>query len=293
MKAIIPTLLAACLAACAVGPTEQSNPSNTLESAHAARLAEVLAQQDEASQARYVYRNPYETLEFFGITPGMTVVEWLPGQGWYSQILVPYLGDDGLLIGMDYPLDMWPNFPFATDEFIAERRDWPQTWPGEAAEWRDEQGAQVMAFSMDAVPEQLDGSADAVLFIRALHNLMRFEEQGEYLTDALAVSHRLLRSGGIVGVVQHQAPEDKDDDWADGSRAYVKKSAVIEAFQSAGFEYVDASEVNENPLDQPGPEDHVWRLPPSLSVGQDDPELQAEYQAIGESNRMTLLFRKP
>lgn len=291
MKAFIPTVLAVCLAACTSTPTGESQ--RAVDAAHEARLDQVLAQQDEPIRARYVYRNPKETLQFFGIEPGMTVVEWLPGQGWYSQILVPYLGDDGKLIGVDYPLSVFRNFPFADDEFMEQRQHWPRTWTEEVDQWRDHEGAEGLAFRMDEAPEHLDGTADVVVFIRALHNLMRFEEQGAYLTEALALSYRLLKPGGVVGVVQHQAPEIKSDDWADGSRGYVKKSAVIEAFEQAGFDYVDASSVNKNPNDQPGPEDSVWRLPPSLSVAQDDPEQQEQFRAIGESNRMTLLFRKP
>lgn len=291
MKAFVPVVLAVCLAACTSNPTETSQ--RALDAAHEARLDQVLAQQDDPIQARYPYRNPKETLQFFGMVPGMTVVEWLPGRGWYSQILVPYLGDNGRLIGIDYPLSVWKNLPFADDEFIEARKQWPRTWTEEVDQWRDHEGAEGLAFTMDDAPEQLDGTADVVVFIRALHNLMRFEAQGGYLTDALALSYRLLKPGGVVGVVQHQAPERKSDDWADGSRGYVKKSAVIEAFEQAGFLYVDTSNINENPKDQPGPDDSVWRLPPSLSIAQDDPERQEEYRAIGESNRMTLLFRKP
>ena len=93
--------------------------------------------------------------------------------------------------------------------------------------------------------------------------------------------------------MQHQAREDKSDDWADGSRGYLKKSFVIEQAEQAGFVFEAESGINENPADQPGADDVVWRLPPSLRVDDDDAERKAAMQAIGESNRMTLRFRKP
>ena len=90
----------------------------------------------------------------------------------------------------------------------------------------------------------------------------------------------------------HRAPETTSDEWADGNRGYLKQSAVIAMFQEAGLELVASSEVNANPKDQPGADDTVWRLPPSLRGSKEDPELQAAMLAIGESDRMTLLFRK-
>ena len=83
------------------------------------------------------------------------------------------------------------------------------------------------------------------------------------------------------------------DEFADGSHGYLKKSFVIAAAEAAGFEFVAESDVNANPKDQPSEDDIVWRLPPSLRTSQDDPELRAELEAVGESNRMTLKFRKP
>ena len=114
-----------------------------------------------------------------------------------------------------------------------------------------------------------------------------------YLTEALNESHALLKPGGIVGVVQHQGPEANDDDWAQGSNGYLKKSLLIAKFEAAGFEFVKESPHNENAKDVPSNEDIVWRLPPNLGTSKDNPELQAQMEAIGESNRMTLLFKKP
>lgn len=256
-----------------------------------ARLAGILAAQPEETQARYQYRNPQATLEYFGVEPGMTVVEALPGGGWYSKVLLPYLGQDGELIGVNYPLDLWPNFPFGTEEFVARMATWSTDWPNGAQEWRGDDGAEVSAFVFGSMPEQAAGTADAVLFIRALHNLARFSDKRDFLGEALGTAYSALKPGGIVGVVQHQAPESMTDEWANGSRGYLKKSFVIAQMEAAGFEYLGSTNINANPKDNPGADDIVWRLPPSLRV--EDDAQKAANLAIGESNRMTLKFRKP
>jgi len=261
------------------------SPSSTLDN--------ILAAVPEEHKARHGYRNPKETLEFFGIKPGMVVVEYLPGGGWYSQILAPLLGPDGTLIGADYSMALWPNFPWMNDTFMAGRIAWPAKWTDDFAKWGGDNAATPYATTIPDIDSQYENSADAALFIRAVHNLARFESKGQFLTEALEKTYSVLKPGGIVGIVQHQASEDKSDDWADGSAGYLKKSFVIETFEAAGFEFVSESNINENKLDQPGDSDIVWRLPPSYSTSKDDAEKKAEFSKIGESNRMTLLFKKP
>ena len=100
-------------------------------------------------------------------------------------------------------------------------------------------------------------------------------------------------SGGVVGVVQHQARAEMPEEWASGAMGYLKDDFVIERMTAAGFEFVSQSDINLNPKDQPGEEDFVWRLPPSLVTSKDNAKLKAEMLEIGESNRMTLKFRKP
>ena len=256
-------------------------------------LAIVLDTQSDELKARYAYRHPQETLEFVGIEPGMTVVEGLPGGGWYSKILVPYLGADGHLIGADYSLEMYPNFNFVNEEFMANQQQWTTNFPAGAREWGGDNGARVSAFHMGSMPDEFAGTADVVFFPRVLHNLARFESQGGYLTAALADAYAVLKPGGTLGIVQHEARADTSDEFANGSRGYLKKDFVIEVVEAAGFEFVGESDVNANPKDQPGDGDFVWRLPPTLATSRDNPELRAELEAVGESNRMTLKFRKP
>jgi len=262
------------------------------------RLAAVLDAQSEQIKARYDARNPLETLTFFGLEPGMSVVETLPSSGWYTRILIGYLGADGHLIGANYPFDMWPNFSFASEQFLERMRNWPEQFPEQAKEWCQQDCAPVSTFELGSMPEKMAGKADAVLFIRALHNLARFQnaDVDNYLDNALADAYAALKPGGIMGVVQHQARADMPDDWADGSNGYLKKSFVVEKAAAAGFELVAESDINNNPDDQPTTDGYVWRLPPSLRLPEDaeDPEaLRERYQAIGESHRMTLKFRKP
>lgn len=239
---------------------------------------------------RYSARHPVETLSFFGIKSGSTVVEVLPGEGWYTKILLPYLGSSGQLIGVDYSMAMWPEFGgFATNEFIEKRKGWPQKFENDGKTWAGENGASVKAFAFGDLPQELSGKVDAVLFIRALHNLNRFEQKGGYLTKALAETYRVLKPNGVVGIVQHAMTEDKPNAWATGDRGYLKKSHIMQTMTQAGFEFVAESDINKNPNDNPQDNDDVWRLPPSLNV----PEEQKEtYNAIGESNRVTLLFKK-
>lgn len=275
----------------ALGAAAPPSPDSTGAGAADGRLAAVLAAQEPEVQARYGARHPAETLAFFQIQPGMAVVEALPEGGWYSKILHHYLGPDGTLIGVDYALDMYPLFNYYSDSELADKVDWAERWPDEVANWPDK-GAAAAAFNFGSMPEALAGSADAVLFIRALHNLSVFEARGNYLTVALADALRVLKPGGVVGVVQHMGPESASDSWSSGDNGYLKKSDVIGAFEQAGFVFEAESSINENPADRPAEDEYVWRLPPaSESAG--DPKLDARYAAIGESNRMTLRFRKP
>jgi predicted methyltransferase len=256
------------------------------------RLAAVLAGQPEEVQARYTYRHPAETLEFFGIAPGMTVVEALPGGGWYTKILLPYLGQDGSLVGADYSLDMYPLFGFFSEERLKEKETWVSDFTADAKEWGGDDGAPVTAFVFGSMPEEMKGTADAVLFIRALHNLARFESEGGFLTAALQDAYDALKPGGTLGVVQHRARNKMPLEWAGGQNGYLHVSNVITFMEKAGFEFVAMSDINTNPKDHPTDQDIVWRLPPSLVTSRDNPALKAEMEAIGESHRMTLKFRK-
>jgi len=294
MKYLLITTAALALMACA---TETNSPTavaaSQAASVDSAKLDSVLAAQPDEIKARYVYRNPKETLEFFGVAPGMTVVDTLSGNPWYAGILIDYLGPEGTVIGADYSTEMWTLFGnFAPDP--AEKATWVADWIETAETWRDsDTDAQVSAVAFGAVPEEMAGTVDMILQVRSLHHFNRFEDEGGYMTKALADMMVMLKPGGVVGVVLHRAPEENSDEWATGDQGYVKQSAIIAAFENAGFELESSSEINANPKDQPTEEDFVWRLPPTYASSRDNPELKKQMEAIGESDRMTLKFRKP
>jgi predicted methyltransferase len=253
-------------------------------------LNAVLASRNDEDKVRDDARQPLETLTFFQIKPGMTIAEALPGGGWYTRILANYLGQDGTLYGVNYPDSLWPMLSYASPEWIAERIAATQNFTAKVATFTDN-GITAQGFTFDTVPPEVEGTVDRVLLIRALHNLNRFQQKAGTRSQALAATHAMLKQDGLVGVVQHRAPATASKEWADGNKGYLNEVAVIAMFAEAGFALVAQSEINANPMDQPSGEDNVWQLPPSLRGNSDDEQRDAMV-AIGESDRMTLLFRK-
>lgn len=249
-----------------------------------ARLIQVIGDRSEEARARDAYRHPAQTLDLFGIQPGMTVIDALPGD-WYGDILAPLLGPDGRYIGVSYGEWFFKNrFGEGYEERWQAAQSFLTEWPETARAYGDGTNPPATdAYFFPGLPASLDGTVDAVLFFRALHHTNRYDPA--VLDQTAADAFRVLKTGGVVGVVQHRAPEDADPAWANGDNGYLKQSRVVEAFTSAGFTLEEASEINANPKDKPTSEDKVWRLPPSSDA--------PEALAIGESDRMTLLFRKP
>jgi predicted methyltransferase len=295
-KILVIVTLALALAACsrqAPAPAEpEADSAAAAEPTSGEILDTVLAAQPDAEKSRYAFRHPRETLQFFGVEPGMTVVDTLPGEVWYSGILLDYLGAGGRVIGASYSPEMWTYFgEYSPDP--TEIASWRADFLAKMEARRGADDAAVDAVHYGAIPDDMAGTVDVVLMSRALHHFTRLEAEHGYLTQALADINKLLKPGGIVGVEAHRAPEGSPDAWATGEAGYVKQSAVIAAFEKAGFEFVAASEISANPKDQPTEKDMVWRLPPTLATSENDAELRAAMQAIGESDRMTLKFRKP
>ncbi len=259
----------------------------TVEEALAApTLEQVLADpRRQADRARDQYRNPRETLEFFGVEPSDTVVEALPGGGWYGRILAPWLAAEGRYYGLNYPMSVFEQlFGNMTDEARTRLEGWEVSFPGMAAEWG---GPAQGGYRFGAIPDSAAGSADVVLYIRALHNLAAQGQLGVAVDDAWM----LLKPGGVVGLVQHRAPASETDERADGSRGYMREADLIAAFEARGFVLEASSEINANPNDPADYDQGVWALPPSLRDLTD--EQREANLAIGESDRMTLRFRKP
>lgn len=274
------------------GDTGDTTEKGAVVDAASAKLEAVLAAQPAEVQARYKYRHPKETMEFLGVKPGMIVADTLAGS-YYSNILLPYLGDEGGLIGVSYSM-AHRALDYADDpERMARYQAWPKTYVEEATAWRGEGKTKVNGFLFTEMPEEVKGTVDAFLLFRAMHHLNKYEDKIGTRTQAFSEIYQALKPGGIVGIVQHRAPAGSSDEWAKGFNGYIKQAPLIEHMEAAGFEFVGSSEINANPNDQPVEGDYVWRLLPRLAGSEEGTEKRAKLEAIGESDRMTLKFRKP
>ena len=243
-------------------PTLTETPAQ--RTARRAAMPPPVLQEDEALQsaigsdtrpaadvARDGQRHPLETLTFWGLTPGMTIVEIEPGgAGWWRHILEPYAAaTGGTYVPVAKPVE-----------------------------------------SMGVA----DGTADIVVVARAFHNWARDGRTEPYL----AAFFKALKPGGILAVEQHRSAEGLNIATT-APTGYVPQSYVIRAAQAAGFELEARSEVNANPKDDHEHPFGVWSLPPIRQSQARDgsgaltPQQRAELDAIGESDRMTLRFRKP
>ncbi|WP_237751008.1 class I SAM-dependent methyltransferase [Gallaecimonas xiamenensis] len=233
-------------------------------------------------KARDSYRHPQQTLHFFGISPSMTVVELWPGaSGWYSAILAPYLKDKGHFIAANFSTQPGPG----GEESYYVRAG--KAFQALAAQNQTSWGQVSMAVL--SPPEQLQlapaGSVDAVLTFRNLHN---WHKAGQ-LDQVFGAAFSALKPGGIFGVVEHRAKAGTSE--ADmASSGYMDQAYVVAKAEAAGFKLAASSEVNANIRDTKDHPRGVWTLPPTLALKEQD---KAKYQAIGESDRMTLKFVKP
>lgn len=225
------------------------------------------------------YRHPVDILSFFELDPRQTVVEIWPSGGWWTEILAPYLRDCGQYIAAGYALD-------------AKRTPgWRKRIQGDYNSWlashadRFDQ-IQVTSLSIPERPEIAPaGSADRVLTFRNVHNWMN----GDYAPAVFESMFAALKPGGMMGLVEHRANPGTSLEQMLQS-GYITEAMVVEMAVNAGFELVSRSEINANPKDTKNHPQGVWSLPPSFRGGEDTRD---KYQAIGESDRMTLLFRKP
>lgn len=241
-------------------------------------LEDVLADaRRDKDRARDQYRNPAETLEFFGVEPDMTVAEFSPGGGWYTRVLAPYIAPAGQYVAFNTPAREAPEGPGWAETFTKRVSDMLGTAPGK-----------VDAFEVGSMPEEMAGTVDRVLIFRSMHGL----NAGNMADSVLKTARMLLKDDGMVGVVQHRAPDGASyDDYGARQRGYMREADVVNIFEAAGFELVKKSEINANPKDPANWPRGVWTLPPTLATGEDDPK-RSEYLSIGESDRMTLLFKK-
>lgn len=228
--------------------------------------------------ARDRYRHPAETLRFFGLRADMQVLEVAPGGGWYTEVLAPFLAQKGKLTVASFGIE------HRNDYLAGIHRD----YAAKLATDPDTYGRvhMVSPFQKPTYLEQVDSdSMDMVLTFRNTHNWIR----DEVARSVYQACFRVLRPGGILGVVQHRAPPGADVP-ASVKQGYVPEEYVVQLAEEAGFRLQARSEVNANPRDTRDHPKGVWTLPPTLRLKEQDRD---KYLAIGESDRMTLKFVKP
>jgi len=243
---------------------------------HALDAAVNGANRSTENKARDIYRHPKETLQFFDISPSMSVLEILPGRGWYTEILAPYLAEKGHLtvasFGANHPTKYLANIH---NEFVKMMQANPDTYGK----------VDVVAIKEDSFLQSVpDASLDMVLTFRNSHNWIRYGG----IEERYAAFSRVLKPGGVLGVVQHRAAKGSDPKIT-AEKGYIPKSYLIDLVEKHSFELMGSSEINANPKDTRDHPEGVWTLPPSYRLKDVDKD---KYAAIGESDRMTLRFIK-
>ena len=253
-------------------------PASAADTALQAAIAGT--QRTPANVARDPARHPYETLSFFGIEPTQTVVELTPGGGWYTEILAPYLRERGqLILAGEDPASTVAYKQRGAARMKAKLEAQPATY--------DKVQVTVFDAETDKLQYAKPGSADMVVTFRNVHNWVQL---GDAKTVAVFKSaFDVLKPGGVLGLVDHRRPVAQAQDEKAGS-GYLHQAYVIKQAERAGFKLAGTSEVNAHPKDKADHPNGVWALPPTYANKDVD---KARYEAIGESDRMTLKFVKP
>jgi predicted methyltransferase len=282
LVALVPALLAACVSA----PSNEearmaaaAEPASaTVDKAASLDMALQGAWRDPKNVARDQYRHPRETLTFFGVAPNQTLIEITPSAGWYSEILAPYLKDNGHYVAAvwDDAITGQPKYRYDLNKTLRAK------FAGNAAVYGM---PEVRVFDPKAPVFGAPGSADTVLTFRNAHNWVADGTAEAYFKAFFDV----LKPGGTLGVVDHRAKPGTDLQKMKDS-GYLTEELITRLAQGAGFVLEARSEVNANPKDTTDHPNGVWTLAP---VNRHDAADDAKYKAIGESDRMTLRFRKP
>jgi len=237
----------------------------------------VASHRSAANIARNPARHPVETLQFFDLTSGATVIEILPGGGWYSEIIAPFLNGNGTYYAAHFsPNSSLSYQPPMLRQFEQRVQNNPSVYGGTIITHLNPPSETEIAPA---------GSADLAMSFRNVHNWIMAGLQEQYF----AAFFTALKPGGVLGIVEHRAPEGSPMSIME-TTGYVTQDYVIELATKAGFEFVASSEINANAADTKDYAQGVWTLPPTFRLGETD---RAKFEAIGESDRMTLKFRKP
>jgi predicted methyltransferase len=281
-KFLIAAAAAASVAALAV-PSLAQTRTDADAAAFARTHAEALAgainhPTRKEDSARDQHRHPVQTLSFFGVAPTMKVGEYAPGGGWYSRLLGHYLGGEGKLVGL------YPNPITATTDPARQQRvrDSAAGFAKEVAGYTGLPAEKFAGMTLETIPADQKGTFDRILVIRMLHNMLR----GGTADTEIRAMRELLKDDGLIGIVQHRAKADAPWSYANGTKGYLREADIIDFMRINGFELVGKSEVNANPKDPANHAEGVWEMPPILATKRED------LKALGESDRMTLLFKK-
>lgn len=281
---LLALLAATALTACSGGETSPGADAKMETAAKTVSLDDVLAHPRRADDAkRDQFRNPKATLEFFEVGPGKRVGEIWPG--WYTKATAPYLAaNDGEYVAVLYP------------EGVSDRLDERMAKYKESYSDTDVYGdIEYATFLKDSGPILAEGQEplDVLVTYRNVHNWMG----SDYAQDAFNRFYDTLKPGGILGVVEHRLPETAVQN-PKGATGYVQESYMKDMAKRAGFEFVEASEINANPKDTADHPYGVWTLQPRSRLPKEGSVEAADFNAvayknIGESDRATLKFRKP
>jgi len=247
--------------------------------AHGVTLTEVIAgdHRQEKNKSRDQYRHPLQTLTFFDVRKNMTVVEIWPGSGWYSEILAPFLKDQGTLYLAHFsPDSKVPYFKKSVATFKTKIAADP--WLYGASQVTVLEPPEVLQIAPT-------GTVDRVLTFRNIHNWMK----SGHLATVLAAIFEALKPGGILGVVEHRQTAGQALD-LQAKTGYVSERYLRMTAEAAGFKFLNSSTINANLKDSHDHPAGVWTLPPRLKLQERDRE---KYLSIGESDRMTISFIKP
>jgi predicted methyltransferase len=236
-------------------------------------------------KARDVWRHPEASLLFWGLKPGAVVIDVAPGSGWWTDILAPYLARTG---GRYIAATADLNDPKLSDGARKGRAAFEAKYEADPKLYGN---VSAVGFGQVSGPLAPPGSVDLVLVSREIHDWAMVDG---YVQKAFADFRAALRAGGVLAVEDHRAPDGADPKKGDG---YISEAYVIGEAKKAGFALAARSDINANPKDTKDHPFGVWTLPPtrrSAPAGQPpNPAFDhSKYDAIGESDRMTLKFLK-
>lgn len=243
------------------------------------------AQRAPEHKARDAARHPLETLTFWGVKPKQTIIEISPGSGYWTEILAPYAKATG---GTYFATGADLNNPNLSEAAKAGRANFEKKY-ADTAKFGE---VKLVNFGPVSGPLGPAGSADMVITARNIHN---WATNPGLLDKVMKDFHAVLKPGGVLAVEEHRSdPKPAAPGYSSG---YMPTADVVAAAEKAGFKLQAKSEINANPKDTKDHPFGVWTLPPSRWTtaggrGSDPNFDRAKYDAIGESDRMTLRFVK-